>query len=145
MTIHIMTLFVVAAFAVIYWIGRRFFTEDRLAKRRDNSLISIAKDMRGIEPIHPKNEAPPRKAIDHKNINNISTIDKWCPIHGPLGHEGNCERCISEGKNIIYCERHGYQHVEAKRCLRCASQGLWSGRIVKEAIAPNPYTGRWPE
>ena len=68
-----------------------------------------------------------------------------CPIHGPLGEEGHCSRCTGEGKNIILCDRHGYQHVEAKNCIRCASQGRMAGQIVLEATAPNPRTGRWPE
>jgi hypothetical protein len=72
-------------------------------------------------------------------------MSKPCPIHGPLGQEGNCDRCLSEGKNIIFCDTHGYQHVEANNCIRCASQGDMSGRIEKKATSPNPRTGRWPE
>jgi len=68
-----------------------------------------------------------------------------CPVHGPLGEEGNCNRCLSEGKNIIHCPEHGYQHVEARNCILCVSQGKMSDRIVKEATGPNPRTGRWPE
>ena len=68
-----------------------------------------------------------------------------CPIHGPLGVEGDCERCLNEGKNIILCDLHGYQHVEATNCILCAGQGKLGGKIVKKAVAPNPHTGRWPQ
>lgn len=67
-----------------------------------------------------------------------------CPIHGPTGRKGDCEQCLAQGKNIILCDEHGYQHVEANNCILCASQGQIRGRIVKKATGPNPRTGRWP-
>lgn len=69
-----------------------------------------------------------------------------CPVHGPNGEKGNCDLCLSHGKNIILCEEHGYQHVEANNCILCIAQhkGV-RGKIVKKATAPNPKSGRWPE
>jgi hypothetical protein len=67
-----------------------------------------------------------------------------CPVHGPAGQRGDCKLCLSVGKNIILCNEHGFQHVEANNCILCASKGRVRGRIVKSATAPNPHNGRWP-
>lgn len=68
-----------------------------------------------------------------------------CPVHGPLGRRGDCDHCLSQGKNIISCPEHGFQHVEANNCVMCAGKGKMSGQIVKRATAPNPRNGHWPE
>jgi hypothetical protein len=65
-----------------------------------------------------------------------------CPIHGSRGRRGDCDLCLSEGKNIVECERgHGLVHVEATTCVRCAGRGEVSGRVVKRATTPRRHTG----